>query len=241
VNCAFVPWVFSCLPSDELQAPVLSGALSDAADGGGCALISVADHDSQSAAADLKRALARRGVPMRLHLQVRVGQPDLASVARQIVESGARVAAVMGDWRESARLVQALRKHGWKGPILAGCAAGRRHFLEAAGPAAEGVVFPWLLAESPRLDRFAGLYRQRFQRIPDYAAIQTYDAVHLVVQAVRAAGLNRARIRDALQKLAPWDGAAGPIVWDALGQNQRPVTLGVVRQGRAALYTTPEQ
>ena len=50
--------------------------------------------------------------------------------------------------------------------------------------------------------------------------------------AVRAAGLNRARIGDALRALAPWSGAAGSVRWDALGGNLRPVGLARWHEGR---------
>ena len=56
----------------------------------------------------------------------------------------------------------------------------------------------------------------------------TYDAVQLLVAAVRQAGLNRARIGDALRDLSPWDGVAGTVRWDTLGGNTRPAHLGTV-------------
>ena len=56
--------------------------------------------------------------------------------------------------------------------------------------------------------------------------------MRLLVAAVREAGLNRARIRDAVRELSPWHGITGVIDWDPLGQNQRPVRLGMIRDGR---------
>jgi len=50
-----------------------------------------------------------------------------------------------------------------------------------------------------------------------------------VASAMRKAGLNRARIRDAVRALAPWPGASGDVTWDALGRNERVVALGVWR------------
>ena len=59
-----------------------------------------------------------------------------------------------------------------------------------------------------------------------------YDAVRLVAEATRRAGLNRPRIRDAVRDIAPWRGVAGIVRWDTLGRNERPVGLATWRGGR---------
>ncbi len=53
-----------------------------------------------------------------------------------------------------------------------------------------------------------------------------YDSVKMLAAAIREAGLNRSRIRDAMRSLSPYEGASGRIEWDAFGQNRRPVRLG---------------
>jgi hypothetical protein len=45
----------------------------------------------------------------------------------------------------------------------------------------------------------------------------------MLVAAVRKAGLNRERIREAVKSLSPYDGASGRIEWDEFGQNRRAV------------------
>jgi len=107
---------------------------------------------------------------------------------------------------------------------------GRRAFLEAAGPAADGVLFPLLYTPSI-LDRFGGAFQGQSGRMPDYAAAHAYDAARLLIRAIREAGPNRAAIRDALRDLGPVEGVTGLVEWDALGQNARPVRLGTIRAG----------
>ena len=67
------------------------------------------------------------------------------------------------------------------------------------------------------------MYERRWGEAPDEWAANGYDAVKLTVAAIRRAGLNRIRIRDAVRALAPWTGAGGVARWDALGRNQRRV------------------
>ena len=73
---------------------------------------------------------------------------------------------------------------------------------------------------------------QRCGHKPDFAAAQTFDAVSMLVTAIREVGPNRARVFDAMREISPYRGAAGTIRWDPVGANTRAVQLGVYRNGR---------
>jgi len=113
-------------------------------------------------------------------------------------------------------------------------------FARAAGEAAEGVVVPLLWQPSPEWESFARMYENRWRDRPDHAATWSYDAVRIVEQAVLRAGLNRARIRDAVRDLAPWQGAGGVVRWDALGRNRGPVGLATWTGGQLRPVAPPD-
>jgi branched-chain amino acid transport system substrate-binding protein len=137
--------------------------------------------------------------------------------------------------RDSARLLRYLRGAGIGARYFGGPALGHRVFLEEAGIAAEGVVFPWLCDQPASSGRFAETFRTGDDTCADCFSVAAYDAARLLIAAIEEAGLNRARIRDALEGLSPWSGEAGPIEWDPLGQNQRPAHLATVRDGSIVL------
>jgi len=58
--------------------------------------------------------------------------------------------------------------------------------------------------------------------LPDYAAVTGYDAVILAATAIRKAGLNRARFRDAIAELGKWD---------AMNRSTAVPRLGTIRNG----------
>ena len=114
-------------------------------------------------------------------------------------------------------------------------AMGRARFRELAGPVAEGARFP-LLFVPDRSDKNAALFVAHFtserRHPPDYTAALTYDATRLLLEAIRRAGPNRARIREALTQLSPWPGIAGPIHFDGTGQNTRTnICMATIRDG----------
>ena len=139
--------------------------------------------------------------------------------------------AIVAPPRLAARLVRAVRSAGFEGRVLGGPGLARRAFARAAGDDAERVLAP-ALAE-PSLDTaFFQAYEARWGEPADAAAALGADAVRIVAAAVRQAGLNRARIRDAVRALSPWAGSSGRVRWDPRGRNERPTELGVWRHGR---------
>jgi ABC-type branched-subunit amino acid transport system substrate-binding protein len=232
VNLANVPWMFSLAPGDHLQAPQLARAIAEEAGHDRLVLVSADDHDSHLFAVELQRSLDARGIVPRYHFQCKHTATELAELVSHVVESEPANVAVIAGAEHSGRLVSALRGAGFNGKLFGGPAVGRRLFLGRAGAAAEGLFFPHLCARDEADDGFRSRFRSRFGRLPDYAAMNTYDAVRLLVDAIRRAGLNRARIRDALANRSPCRGAAGSIHWDPLGANTRAVRLGTIRDGR---------
>jgi branched-chain amino acid transport system substrate-binding protein len=72
---------------------------------------------------------------------------------------------------------------------------------------------------------FEQRYRERTGSPPSVASAQAYDAVRLIAAALRQAGPNRARLRDALAGTRNFPGASGLITFDHAGNDLSTVTL----------------
>jgi branched-chain amino acid transport system substrate-binding protein len=164
-------------------------------------------------------------------------------LVEQVVARPARAAIVVADAADSARLVKALREQGYAGAIFVGSWLGRRRFVEEAGAAAVGVRFPLLVEQGAAWRAFVTAYEQRCARQPDYAAGAAYDSTRLLMAAIRKAGLNRARIRDALEALSPWEGVTGWGRSAPAASAQSSTTLRVVesRRGWAIIGMQPQE
>lgn len=234
VNLANVPWMFSCLPGEHLQAPVLANGIAEFSGGSAVTLVSATDHDSRIFVKELRGHLAAAGIVLAHHFELDGQQKDYSAVVDQVVAVQPKVVVVVASALVSAHLIKRLRTSQFPGKVFGGPNIGRTEFLKEAGSAAAGVTFP-VLVRLRNTDTFREAYQSRAGNPPDYRAFQTYDAVTLLIGAISRAGLNRARIRDAVRDLSPWEGLSGPLIWDALGQNRRPVTLATIGDGQ-----TPE-
>ncbi len=237
VNLANVPWMFSLAPGDHVQAPALAQALLTATCGQPFVVLSSTAHDARMTTTELLLALRRRQVVPALHLTFSPGVAGPKDLTIQLERTAAVKPAaivVIAGARDGARVVRYLRARGLDVPLFGSATTGRALFVEEAGESAEGVVFPLLFdpKDNERAKQFAQRFEKRFGHPPDYAGAHAYDVTLLLIDAIRRAGLNRARIRDALQALPPWEGVTGTVQWDPTGQNVRPVVLATIEDGR---------
>jgi len=239
VNLARVPWVFSCAPPDDIQARVLARALASNARFQPFVIVSATDHDSHLFAIELTKALAACKLTPAYHFQFDPQEQTHRDVMKQMVLADPNAVVLIAPADGSVRCLRDLRERGCDIPVFGGPWMGRRAFLEQAGLAAEGVVFPSLCAPSTASHPFEQKFTSRFGRPPDYLAGHAYDATAMIVAAIRRAGLDRARICAALREMVPWQGSSGEIRWDAAGANSRPVSLGTVLDGRIRPFNQP--
>ena len=232
VNLANVPWMFSCLPQDHLQAPVLAKAITTEARSKPVVLVSAVDHDSHLFTVELARHFVEHRLAPFFHYEFDPRKGNVTELAKRITDTRAEVLVLVAGGQPSADIVRTVREKGFTGRIFGGPCMGRRSFIEESGKAAEGTLFPLLYADSAASKMFEDKFVCRFSKQPDYLAAHTYDTVNLLVAAIRKAGLNRVRICDAVREISPWRGVTGNIQWDGLGSNCRQVSLGTIRNGR---------
>jgi branched-chain amino acid transport system substrate-binding protein len=227
-HTANVPWVFSCAPGDHLLAPPLADAIVGQAAGKPFTIVSCTDHDSRMFVKELLTALEERRAFPSIHVHFQPQDTDFARQLESLREANPAAVALIAAPRPAAALLVALRNEGLEMPVLGDARMGQRAFAEQAAAMIGGVTYP-LLWEGPSTNEqaaaFAQSFRNRSGREPDYTAAYTFDAVNILIAAIRHAGLNRTLIRDAVRELPPFPGVTGTIKWDTTGQNEACVRM----------------
>jgi branched-chain amino acid transport system substrate-binding protein len=231
-NLANVPWMFSLLPGQHLQAYALAEAIALRVKGGRFVLASSVDHDSHCLTDELNKCFRTRELLPAYHFEFQPGLVDHAALGDKIMKTNAEAVVIAAPWHDSADLLVSLRTGGYDGLVFGGPCMSLRRFIERAGQAAEGVIFPILYAPSDKTALFDAAFFKRFERHGDYLSAHTYDTVTLLIEAMRRAGLDRQDIRDEIQKGSPWQGVTGTICWDPQGSNTRRVATGTLVSGR---------
>ncbi len=214
IHAANVPWIFSCVPPDQELAPPLARALKER--NGPFVVLSATDHDSRAFLSELTSALGRERLTPAMHVEFEPGAQQASELAARLGGSGAKAVVVLASPQDSARVIEAVRAGGFTGGVFGG--------PNIESTSLSGVGYPRLGEIAPE---FRVRFAKRFGRPPDLLAASGYDAAAMLIAAIRKSGLNRSRIRNAIQALPPYQGASGKIEWDPLGRNLRPVVLTV--------------
>ncbi len=89
--------------------------------------------------------------------------------------------------------------------------------------------------------RFEQAYVARVLKFSMLYAGRAYDGACMLIAAIRQAGLNRYRIRDALAATRRFEGVTGTIVLDRVYSHSGPVSLATVRLGAFVYGATQPQ
>jgi ABC-type branched-subunit amino acid transport system substrate-binding protein len=144
---------------------------------------------------------------------------------------------IWGEVPEAVRILKQMRAMGMKQPVFGPSRLCYPQMIEAAGPAAEGLVTTAVM-DPTRVDakwvQFQRDFRAKFNEEPDAYAAYAFDGMNLMIAAIEKAGLNRGRIMDALRERQghDYDGVAGRAQFDHTLNNIAPLTMTLVEGGK---------
>jgi branched-chain amino acid transport system substrate-binding protein len=147
-----------------------------------------------------------------------------------------------------------MRQAGWEVPLFQSHGFANIKYVEAAGAAAEGIIFPAsrlmiadTLAAGPERDFLMGFrtaYQKRYKEEASTFAGHSYDAMMLLAKAVAQAGLDRKKVRSAFEGLTGVQGTAGVFSFspnDHAGLDIDTFAMLTVSQGKFVLLPTSNQ
>jgi len=224
-----IPWIFRLGPSDEDQARAIASQIYQAGLTKKVLLLVESDHDGRVGADEFEKAVKHlHGTPPK-----RLGIPssgvDLEAIATRAQASAPDAVVLWTSSPLAARLLPLLSANNFARPVYvcrkaAASVAGNAFNLPDGGtPAQSGLPQgTWVTAPAAGATHndtlaFQEHYLAKTGAWPSFAAMQTYDAVHLVAQALRVAGANRSRLRDYLAAGNRFAGVSGAIEFDPAG------------------------
>lgn len=244
-------FIFRVSASDTIQAAMIVEEAVERRRFRKVAILADSTNYGQLGREDLEHALEGKGIR-----PVSVGKFNIRDVdmTRQLVaarEAGAEALLTYGIGPELAQIANDAAKLGWSVPIIGSWPLSMSNFIDNAGPNGEGARMPQTFIQAPSTPKrraFIEAYQKlsRAERMPSpSAAAQGYDAMLLLVAAIRQAGTTHgSRVRESLENLK--EKVEGVITtydrpfsrtdheaFDHPGQ----VTMGEVRGGRVVRAT----
>lgn len=149
--------------------------------------------------------------------------PDASDFTAQMVKiRDAKPDAVLiwGIPPAAAIAQKAYRQLGLTAPVYQSHGIGNQVFLDTAGDSANGLkaalgrmLVADQLAENdpqkPVVTKFIADYKARYNQNPSTFAGHAYDGFMIAVEALKKAGTDKAKLRDALEGISGWPGISG--------------------------------
>ena len=229
-----IPWYFGTMQDDRQQYLTLARRIYTEL---GLKRVAVLRSSSRYGRFGLGKFLdvsRRLGHPVVMEQVFQPGDTDYARQLRVIRSSRPDAILLVGDEPEAATILKQLRAAGMKQRVFGAYRTLGDTLLAQAGDAAEGfeAVYPYdPTRKDPSWIDFNKRFETRFNEKPEQFASMAYDTMNMLLDSICKAGLNRARIHDALADMEEYDGVTGHMVFDPNQKNTAPLYLGTVHDG----------
>jgi ABC-type branched-subunit amino acid transport system substrate-binding protein len=230
----YIPWYFTDLQDDRVQSLTLARRIFTELGLKRVALLRVNERYGRFGVPKFRDAARRLGHPVVIEQKYLPGDKDYSQQLKVIRSSHADAIVLWTDETQAAGILKQMKALGMKQRVFGAYRTLGPTLLAEAGDAAEGfeAVFPYDANRTdPKWTDFNLRFEDRFKEKPEQFASLAYDAMNALLDSICKAGLNRARIHDALANIEQYDGVTGPMVFDPNQKNVAPMYLGTVHNG----------
>src|SRR5271165_4920853 len=230
-----IPWYFTVLQDDRTQGYTLARHIYTDLGLKRIALLRVNDRYGRFGVGKFRDASRRLGHPVAIEQKFFPYDTDFSRQLKVIQESRVDGIVLWTDEAKAAAILQQMREMGMKQRVFGSHRTLGPEMVKLAGPAAEGyqAVYPYNPdSADPSWLAFKARYEAKYHEVPYHWSALAYDQMQILLQAICAAGLNRAMIRDALYGTVTYDGVTGAMQFDPNDKQLREMYLGTVHDGK---------
>ena len=159
------------------------------------------------------------------------GDKDFSAQMTHIVMSGADVLFVPQYYSEVPLIIRAAKEMGWNKQILGADAWGGGDLMGLCGDDCKGYYFSTHYAAAGAkgaTKAFIDAYKAAYEKTPDDVAALTWDAIGLLIQAIKDTGgltgdikTDRTRVKDALAAIKDYPGITGGMTFTPEGDPKK--------------------
>ena len=230
----FIPWYFTTIQDDRVQCLTLARRIYTEVGLKRVGILRVNNRYGRFGVMKLRDASRRLGHPIVIEQKYLPGTMDFHHQLKVIQESRTDGIVLWADEAETAAILKQMREMGMKQRVFGSYRTIGPELLKSAGKDAEGfeAVFPYdPTRKDPRWIAFQKEYKGKFNEEPEQFASLAYDAAQAMLDSICKAGLNRARIHDALANIETYRGVTSTMVFDTNSKNTTPMFLATVHNG----------
>lgn len=181
-------------------------------------------------------ALVSLGQPLPSMVSYEEGKTDYTREIAALRAKEPDAVYLAGLDKEMGLILKEARESGFAPQFFASAGAISTGFLEAAGPAAEGLVSGSALfdadSEEPHVRSFVTAYERLHNEKPGRIAANAYDAINIVASVFKKGARDADGVKDGLYAVKDYPGVGGVTTFDSFGEVEKPIVLFEVQDGK---------
>jgi len=232
-----VPWLLRTFPDDRQQGYALADYIFNQLKLKNVGVLRSTSRYGRLGDSIFIRMARRMGHQPVVEVKYAPDAKDFSGQLQTLKRLGIDGLVVWGNAEQAGLILKQMRAMGMKQPVFGSSRVAYPEVVKIAGPAAEGLVAVCAMdpeRHDPKWLAFRAQFMKRFKAEPDPYASYAYDGMSILIAAIQKAGLNRARIMDALRQYAmkEYHGVSGDAFFDYTLNNIAPVTFAKIENGQ---------
>jgi len=230
---AFVPWFFNCVPNDNQQAESLCNEIYEIRQYGNIVVVHGSDYDSRKSLGSFMNVVKMSGKPEPLQFNLEDNIQKTGILAEKIKESDADCIVLFCTPSASLELIRQVKEINPKPQVFGPLSILNENEL----PALDMKLFDNTLSvpsgEWPEAEhrKFSQEFKKIYGYEPGVAASYSYDAMSVIIQAVRQAGRSDYEMIQKSLKNIHFNGVTGTIRFDDKGNRMGKFEIVKTRNG----------
>ena len=225
---AFVPWFMRVVPNDNQQSATIVDQIQSEG-GGRTGILSTQNYDTRYAVKSLTKAVAARTSMAPLVIELDTASIQEEALLNTILSKDLDHLVIPFDAAYLKELIITLGKENPDMKIY-----GTLHFTMGVESRNSGwAPYEGVFMVGPLFDR------SKYTALPDSRSAYMYDAINLVVQAIRRVGTDRVSITDYISDSEHPSAITGSISFDEMGNRLNASTLIRIQNGKPQMIKQP--
>jgi len=230
---AFVPWFFNCVPNDNQQAASLYKEIYEIRKYRNIVVVHGNDYDSGKSYVSFMNFVKKSGKPDPLQFNLEDDVQKTGILAEKITESGADCIVLFCTPRASLELIRQIQKIKTEPQVFGPLSILNENELLAQELKFFDNILSVPSGEWPEAEnrKFRQEFKKKYGYEPGATASYSYDAMRILIEAVRLAGRSDYELIQKSLKNIHFNGVTGPVRFDEKGNRMGKFEIKKTRNG----------
>jgi branched-chain amino acid transport system substrate-binding protein len=232
------PWLFRVRPDDSIAAAAMVKYIKEDLKFAKVGILHDTDAFGTGGADLVEQYTKENGLTLVKREKYTTKDKDFTAQLLSLKNAGAQVMVLYGTNPEDVAIIQRqYRQLGSPFKYIGSPSSAGRDCLNLSREAAEGLlaVIDFVPGQSETSRKYAEDYRKEYKEEFDPNSIWAYDGLNILVNAIRKAGENRNKIREALLATQGYKGVLGTFSFTPNGDGLSEVSVIQIEKGKHKL------